>query len=296
MYDQIASNKRKSALLVFVFTLLVLALGWILGEYYGNGFGMSGLAIAAIVSLIMTLTSYFKGGAVALHASGAREIQKTDHPYVYRMVENLAITAGLPTPRVYIINDPAINAFATGRNPSHASIAVTTGAIESLENEELEGVLAHELSHIKNYDIRIMTMVIVLVGIVTLLSDWIFRSRFFGGRGNHGRGNNIVAILAIIAMILSPLIAQLIKLALSRKREYLADASGVLLTRYPEGLARALEKIAAHATPLRRANHATAHLFIASPFNNSLKKQTTNLFSTHPRIEDRVKTLRAMGR
>lgn len=294
MYEQITTNKRKSIILILIFTVLVMALGWIFGEYQGNGLGYGGLMIALFISIIMTLMSYFKGDAIALRAAGARSIQKTDNEYLYRMVENLAITAGLPTPRVFIINDPAINAFATGRDPQHASIAVTTGAIEKLENEELEGVLAHELSHIKNYDIRLMTIVIVLVGIVVLLADWMFRAQIFGGRDRE-RGGGVLALIAIVAMILSPLIAQLIKLAVSRKREYLADASGALLTRYPEGLARALEKISTQTKPLARANHATAHLFIANPFG-ATRKNIGQLFSTHPLIEDRIKALRTMGR
>ena len=199
-------------------------------------------------------------------------------------------------PRLHIIQDSAINAFATGRDPAHASIAVTTGALEKLKNEELEGVLAHELSHIKNYDIRVMTIVIVLVGIVALLSDWMFRIHVFGGRGRDRDRNvhPIFLVVGLILMILAPLIAELIKLAVSRRREYLADASGALLTRYPEGLARALEKTSAQKTPMLRANEATAHLYFANPFGNT-RKWLTTAFSTHPPIQDRIKVLRQMA-
>ncbi|MEK7084857.1 MAG: M48 family metallopeptidase, partial [Patescibacteria group bacterium] len=228
------------------------------------------------------------------------------NPYVYRRVENLCITAGTPMPKVHIIESAALNAFATGRDPEHASIALTTGIIDALKNEELEGVIAHELSHVKNYDIRVMTIVVVLVGTIALLSDFFFRIRFFssiggsafgggGGRrdsrGGGGQVGAIIMIVGIVLLILSPIIAELIKLAVSRRREYLADASGALLTRYPEGLARALEKISQSKTPLAHASAATAHLFISNPFK---KHSVSGLFSTHPPIEERVKKLRGM--
>lgn len=291
MYTEIAQNKRKTWTLMIIFILFALALGFVFGEYAGDRF--AGLIIAAIISLTMTLFSFFNGDKIALAASGAQPIDKTSNAYVYRMVENLAITAGLPMPRVYIMHDSAINAFATGRDPQHASIAITTGAIERLENEELEGVLAHELSHIKNYDIRVMMIVIVLVGLIALLSDWLLRMHIFGSRDEKHSAGWLI-IVGIILAILSPLIAELIKLAVSRRREYLADASGALMTRYPEGLARALEKIAAQAQPMEHANSATAHLFIASPFG-STRKTMSKLFSTHPPIEDRIAKLRSMG-
>lgn len=295
MYNQIAANKRKTVLLLVIFIVIILALGWLLGELYGEGAGLGWFAVAAVLSAIMALGGYFHGDRVALASSGAHLVQKNDNPYLVRMVENLAITAGIPTPKIHIMQDAAINAFATGRDPQHASIAVTTGAIEKLANEELEGVLAHELSHIKNYDIRVMTIVIVLAGIVVLVADWMFRSQLYGGR-DRGRGAHpAIFIIAIVSMILAPLMAQLIKLAISRKREYLADASGALITRYPEGLARALEKIGAQVKPMARANHATAHLFIANPFGERLHRASARLFSTHPPIEERIKTLRTMG-
>ena len=294
LYHQIDSNKRKTILLIFLFTGVVLAVGWAYGIYTDTGYG--GLVFAAAIAFVMSLTSYYKGDAIALASSGAKEIQKTENPYVYRMVENAAITVGLPMPRVHIIHDPMINAFATGRDPEHASIAVTTGAIEKLENEELEGVLAHEMAHIKNYDIRVMMIVLVLVGIIALLSDIFMRSMMFGG--NRKRDNNaggILMIVGLVLLIVSPLIAKIIQLAISRKREYLADASGALITRYPEGLARALEKIRdTNTQPLAKASNATAHLFFANPFGGT-KKFLSNAFSTHPPIDDRINKLRQMA-
>lgn len=296
MYNQITSNKRRTAILIFIFVLFILLLGYFFGRYTDLGYG--GLFLAIVISLIMSLVSYYSGDKIALWTAGAVPIKKTDNPYIYRLVENLCITAGLSLPNIYLINDSAINAFATGRDPNHASLALTTGAIEKLENEELEGVIAHELSHVKNYDIRLMMVVIVLVGTIALITDWFLRMRFFGfrGRDDNDRGSGqlgaILMIVGIVLAILSPLIAQLIQLAISRKREYLADASGALLTRYPEGLANALEKIKNFNQPMRRASTATAHLYIASPF--SAKKSLANLFSTHPPIDDRIKKLREM--
>ncbi len=298
MYKQITSNKRKSFLLIAVFVIFVIFLGWIFGQVTGDSYGA--LVLALIISLIMALISFYSGDKVALWTAGAKgPIQKNDNPYVYRLVENLCITAGLPTPKIYIISDAAPNAFATGRDPKHAAIALTTGLIEKLENEELEGVIAHELSHIKNYDIRLMMIVIVLVGIVALLADWLLRFRFFGGRRDDRDGDGqigaILLLIGIVLAILSPLIAKLIQLAVSRKREFLADADGSLLTRYPEGLARALEKISTYKEPLRRANDATAHLYIANPFGGKTAKFFHKLFSTHPPAEERIKTLRSMA-
>lgn len=289
MYSQIDSNKRKTNILILIFVAFVIAIGWFFNEYLGYGYGAVVFAVA--LSMIMTITSYYKGDKIALRSTGAKEIQKEDNPYLYRMVENLTITAGMPMPKVHIIDSAALNAFATGRDPEHASIAVTTGIIKALENEELEGVIAHELSHIKNFDIRVMTVVVVLVGTVSLLADFFLRARLFGGGGRRENGNAgaFFAIVGLVLLILSPIVAELIKLAISRKREFLADASGALLTRYPEGLARALEKIDTSKQPLEKANAATAHLFISNPFK---KKQFSSLFSTHPPIEERVKRLR----
>lgn len=293
-YNLISSNKRKSIFLVIIFIAIILALGWIFSKAYAAGPGV--LVIAIIFSIAMTLMGYYSGDKMALWTAGAIEVKKEDNPYLVRMVENLSITAGLPMPRVYIMQDEMINAFATGRDPQHASIAVTTGAIEKLENEELEGVLAHELSHVGNYDIRFMTLVAVLVGIIALLSHWFLRFNLFGGRrSNSDRGGNAFAILFVIGIvlaILAPIAATLIQLAISRKREFLADASGAQLTRYPEGLAKALEKIGQQDGHLATASNATAHLFIANPFGAVNGKGLSRLFSTHPPLVERIAALR----
>lgn len=291
MYSEITANKRKTWLLIAIFVAFIFGLGLVFQKWLN--YGPESLLIAGLVSLVMTLSSYYAGDKIALRTAGAYRIEAKDNPYVYRLVENLCITAGLPMPKVHLINSSALNAFATGRDPEHASIAITTGLVEALENEELEGVIAHELSHIKNYDIRVMTVVIVLVGLISLLAQSF--THFGGGRrdSNDNRsGNALFAIIALVLVILSPIIAELIKLAVSRKREYLADASGSLLTRYPEGLARALEKIEASSTPLSTASTATAHLFISNPFK---KRSFSSLFSTHPPIAERIKRLRTMG-
>lgn len=301
MYSEIASNKRKSVFLALIFVAIIIALGWVFDQLYGNGQGNGGMVLAILIALIMTMISYFSGDKIALSVSGAKEIQHDDNKYLFHLVENLCITAGAPMPKIYIIPDPAINAFATGRDPKHASIAVTEGALAKLNNEELEGVIAHELSHVKNYDIRFMMLVAVMVGAIAIFADIMLRSGGFmrGGNRDNNRDNGtqlfaILMIAGIILAILSPLIAELIKLAISRKREYLADASGALLTRYPEGLASALEKISTDNLPMRKTSSATAHLFIANPFKGGRKK-IASLFSTHPPIEDRIQKLRTMG-
>lgn len=295
IYSQINSNRNRTAFLMLIFLVFIFILGWFFGK--STGYGYEGLAIAIVFSLFMSGISYFGGDKVALWSSGARPIEKKDQPEIYRLIENLAITAGLPTPKIYIIQDPGINAFATGRDPKHASVAITSGAMQSLEKQELEGVLAHELSHIKNYDIRLMMVVLVLVGLISLLANWMFRFRLFGGRRDDresGQLGALLAIIGIVLMILSPIIAQLIQLAVSRRREYLADASGALLTRYPEGLARALEKISTQNRPLAHANDATAHLYFSNPFGKT-KSTMHRLFSTHPPVEERIKLLRQMS-
>ncbi len=275
-------------ILIAVFSALVLAFGYAIDRYENSGGTF--LFFAAIYSFVSALISYYAGDKVALAVSGAKQITATDNPYLYRMVENLCISQGMPTPKIHVIEDKAINAFATGRDPKHASIAVTTGALTKLQNEELEGVLAHELSHVKNYDIRVMTIVIVLVGIVSLLAQLMFRISF-GGRRSSSRdegGGNAFMIIGIVLMIFGPIVAHLIQLAVSRRREYLADASGALITRFPEGLANALRKIQADALPMQNPSAATAHLYIANPFSG-------NLFSTHPPIADRIAKLDQMA-
>ena len=301
MYDQIDTNKRKTVFLIILFIIVIIGLGWVFTQIYPE-FGYTPIIIAIVIAILMSSASYFSGDKVALAVAGAKSpLQRNDNPYVYRMVENLCITAGIPLPKIYIIPDQVMNAFATGRNPKKASIALTQGIINGLENEELEGVIAHELSHIKNYDIRLMTVIVVLVGIIALLADWMIRIQWYGGNSRRRSSNNsngnlgiIFLLFGIILAILSPIIAELIKLAVSRKREFLADASGSLLTRYPEGLARALEKIGRQTNGLKHANKATAHLYIVNPFGAKAKKGFKKIWSTHPPIEERITRLRQM--
>lgn len=292
MYSQIDSNKRKTNILILLFICFVLFIGWFLDVYMGYGY--SAIVIAMVVAIFMTWTSYFHGDKIALSSNKAQQISQEDNVELWRLVENLAITAGIPMPKLYIINSDALNAFATGRDPEHASIAVTTGLLQALNKTELEGVIAHEMSHVKNFDIRVMMIVVVLVGTISLLANFFLRARGLGGSDNRrssGNSSGIFAIIGLVLLIISPIVAELIKLAVSRKREYLADASGALLTRYPEGLAAALEKIQGSTQPLATANAATAHMFISNPFK---KKNITSLFSTHPPIEDRIQKLRTM--
>lgn len=298
-YDYVTANKRRSALLIVVFIAVIILAGWAFSRLLD--YGTPGLVVAILFAIGWSLVGYYNGDRIALMTAGAQgPITKEQNSYVYTMIENLCIAAGLPMPKVYLLNDDQINAFATGRDPQHASIAVTTGAIQLLENEELEGVLAHELSHVKNLDVRYMTMVAILVGILTLLSNYFWRASYMGGRrrGNSESGGQIQAVLMIVGLVLliiAPILGQLIQLAVSRKREFLADASGALLTRYPEGLARALEKIAATtAHPLDHANQATAHLYFSNPFGPRAHGMS-RLFSTHPPIAERVAALRSMG-
>ncbi len=297
MYSQIDSNRRKSWLLIFFFTGLLALAGWVYG-YVVTDMGSGGLVFALIVSISMTLVSWFAGDKIALATSGAVELtERSQFPLLWNTVENLSITAGLPRPRIYIVQDESPNAFATGRDPEHASVAVTTGLLSCLDKTELEGVLAHELSHVKNLDSRVMMLVIVLVGALTILGDYVLR--FGGGRRRRDRdseGGSVLIIVGLIFLILSPLIGQLIKLAVSRRREYLADASGALLTRYPEGLASALEKIRDAGTPLQHASSATNHLWISEPVptSSSWSQKVQGLFSTHPPINERITQLRGM--
>lgn len=297
IYDRISANKRETWLMMFLFVVLlgafVTAIGYAMGvDLVFAPFAFAGLAVYA-------LFSYFASSSVALAVSGAREVTKEEEPALVRIVENLSIGSGLPMPKVYVIEDSAPNAFATGRDPKHASVTATRGLLDKLDKAELEGVIAHEMSHIGNYDIRVMTITVVLVGLIALLADLFLRWTWWGAgsrRGNRDKGGGAVAIIAIIAIlfaVLAPIIAKVIQLAISRKREYLADASGALLCRNPDALARALEKISADREPLEAANKATAHLY----FENPLKEHASalnNLFSTHPPVEERIRLLRAM--
>jgi heat shock protein HtpX len=308
-YDLINKNKRESWVLIFSFLIVITILGWVFAQVYQTN---AILYIAVIFSLGSALFSYYYADSITLAVSKAQPVDRQNNQELYRIVENLCIAAGIPTPKIYIIQDSAPNAFATGRDPKHAVICYTTGILQRLDKTELEGVTAHELSHIGNYDIRLMTLVVVLVGTITLLGNMFLRFGMFGGgrRSSKGDGNLglILFCIGILLAILSPIIATLIKLAVSRQREYLADASGALLTRYPEGLASALEKISVDPTPLAEANNATAHLYIVNPFhqdNGPMAAQATGnhgargwlagLFNTHPPIADRVKRLRAMN-
>jgi len=294
IYEQIAENKRKSFLLLFLFIVFLLFLGWVFGEAYQSG--EAGLIIALVVALIISFVTFFYGDKMVLGISQAKPVDPKENPYLHNVIEGLAIGAGVPAPKAYIIEDTAPNAFATGRNLQNSAIVVTTGLLQKMDRLELEGVIAHEMSHIKNFDIRYATLVVVLVGTVALLSDWMGRSFFYGRgrRDRRGGGNAIFVLLALILVILAPVIAKLIQLAISRQREYLADSSGALLTRYPEGLASALEKISKDTEPLEVANKATAHLYIVNPLLDHRGK-LNDLFSTHPPTEERVKRLRGMA-
>jgi heat shock protein HtpX len=294
LYTQVDKNVAKTWILITVFLVFIIGLGYVFSYNLNNP---AILWFAVIFSSGMSFISYWYSDKIALSINRAREVKHEENPELFHIVENLCITAGLPIPKIYIIEDMSPNAFATGRDKNHAVIAVTRGLLQKMNRTELEGVVSHELSHVGNRDILLSTVVVVLVGLVALISHWFLRFSFWGG-ARRGRDNRqggqigvILALIGIILAILSPLIASLIQLAISRKREFLADANGALLTRYPEGLASALEKIAADPTPLRAANQATAHLYIANPFKG---KKITNLFLTHPPIEERIKILRGM--
>lgn len=298
IYHQIDANRWNTRLLMFAFVVIVAGLVEVFA--LALGMGHEAAIIALVAGSLFVVIGYYASSSVILKMSQAREVTHDENPELYHIVENLCIGSGLPMPKIYIINDSAPNAFATGRDPKNAVIVVTSGLLNKLDKLELEGVIAHELSHIGNYDIRLMSVAVMLVGLVALLADWFLRFTWFGaGRrsGNRGRGEGgggaILLVIALVMAILAPLAAKLLQLAVSRSREYLADASGALLTRYPEGLARALEKISKDAEPLEVANKATAHLYIINPLKDH-KSWLNNLFSTHPPIEDRIKRLRAM--
>ena len=291
LYNIADSNSRKTFFLITFFLIFVILLGWLFSYVLDSTII---LYIAVIFSIATSISSYWFSDKIVLNATRAQPIKKEDNPELYRIVENLAITAGIPMPKVFILNEAQPNAFATGRDEKHAVVAVTKGLLGKLERSEIEGVIAHEIAHIKNKDILLQTAVVVLVGVVVTLSDFFLRISMWGG-GDKDNNNILAVILGIIAAILAPIGASLIQLSISRKREFLADASGALLTRYPEGLASALEKISSDNSPLRTANNSNAHLFISSPLRGkSSKGWFSKLFLTHPPIEERVANLRGM--
>lgn len=290
MYSNIAKNKRKTVVIMAVFLAFIALILWIFNKAYGGG--STGIFYGGLIgAAFYVLFTYYAGSKMALALNGAKEIQKRDNPRLWRIVENLSITNGMPMPKVYIMDDPALNAFATGRDPRHSAVSVTSGLLESMTDTELEGVLAHEMGHVKNYDIRVSMIAFALTAVISLLADIMLRLTWF--RSDSRENNNqVFLVLGIVAAILAPLIATMIQMAISRQREYLADATGALTTRYPEGLASALEKIAQQGSAIRRQNTSTAHLFFANPLR---KGALTSLFSTHPPIEDRIARLRSMG-
>lgn len=298
VYQQITNNKVRTIAIIATFILLVTGFFFIIGQYIQSP--TTYFIAGVVISFTSSIGSYFYSDRIVLFTTRAKPADKKDFFDFYTVAENLSIAAGLPMPKLYVIPDPALNAFATGRDPKHAVVAATSGLLAKLDRTELEGVIAHELSHVKNYDILVSSIVAVLVGTVAVASDWIMRSLWWGGlrknENDRESRNPFMMVFIIVVLILTPLIATIIQLAVSRRREFLADASGALLTRYPEGLARALEKISVDGNVLRSASSSTAHLFIANPFKK-LKKTSymfANLFSTHPPVEERIKILRSM--
>jgi heat shock protein HtpX len=300
MYERVSSNVRKTWLLIFVFIAFVAMIGWLFGYFTGSGFW--GLGIAVGIALVMTWGSYFSSDKIALAMSRAKPADGQRFTQLHNVVEGLAIAAGVPKPRVYVVDDTAPNAFATGRNPDHAAIAVTTGLLAKMDRNELEGVIAHELSHIQNRDTLVMTIAVTLVGVIVLLADWLLRALWWGGGDNRRGGLGApIAILGFVLLLLAPLIAQLLQFAISRRREFLADADAVMLTRYPPGLIGALEKLRHDATVVRTASRATAHLWIESPIARRASPGRrgagksgawlNRLFDTHPPLEDRIAAL-----
>jgi heat shock protein HtpX len=299
VYEQIAANKRKTALLIAGFVILVFAVGAAFNFFLQGGW--IGIVIVAIIVVISSWFSYVKSDTVALAVSRAKPADPVQYARYHNLVEGLCIASGLPKPRLYIVDDPAPNAFATGRNPKHAAVAVTTGLLEKMNRVELEGVLAHELSHVRNYDILVMTLAVTMVGIIALLSDFFLRIAFFtGGRDRNDNNNPLgffFAIAGFILLIFAPIIARTMQLAVSRRREYLADASGVQMTRYPPGLISALKKLEDDHTSVHTSSKATAHLWIEEPLDKESNKgdnKWNHLFDTHPPIEDRIRALEAM--
>jgi heat shock protein HtpX len=289
MYSDIASNKRKTVGIMLLFVIILIAIIWLFDKYLG---GSTGIFYGGIVgALIYAVVTYYAGARMALAVNGAQEIQKKDNPRLWRTVENLAITDGLPMPRVYIMNDPSPNAFATGRDPRHSAVCATSGLLDIMDDQELQGVLAHELGHVKNYDIRVNMVAFALTAVISLIADIMLRLTFFGGARDRNENNQVFLILGLVAAILAPLVAMLIQLAVTRQREYLADATGALTTRYPEGLVSALQKIKQTSRPAKHQNTATAHMFFVNPLK---AHSITNLFSTHPPIDDRIARLQHM--
>lgn len=296
-YSQISKNKNKTYLIMMVFIIIFTGFFYIIGKFMGeSGMGIS--VVGFVIALLSSFFSYFYSDKMVLATTGARPATKEQFFDLYTIVENLSLAEGVPMPKVYVLDDPSPNAFATGRNPKNAVVCATTGLLNIMDRAELEGVIAHELSHIRNYDILVSTVTAVLVGTIVLISDWIMRSFWWGGLGggdDNKSKNPITLVLLIVALILTPIVASLIQLAVSRRREYLADASGALLTRHPDGLARALEKIKSYPVGIRNASNSTAHLFISNPFKKSKSgSMFLNLFSTHPPLEKRIEILRNM--
>lgn len=296
MYRAIAKNKRNTVFILFIFLVIIAGMGALASVLVNpQRPDWSILVITVIIALVYALIQYYAGANEALALSGAREIQKADNPRLYRIVENLSITEGLPMPRVFIINDPAPNAFATGRDPKHAVVAATTGLLEIMEDSELEGVMAHEMGHVKNYDIRVSLIVFGLVLAIGLIADIFLRMILWGGRDSRASGPTLLIIVAIgvVAAIISPLVAIVVQAAVSRQREYLADATGAMTTRHPEALASALAKLGANSAPVRKTNTSMSHLWISNPNKAGFMSK---LFSTHPPLEDRIYRLRTIGR
>lgn len=300
IYDAIDANRRRTVVLIASFLLIVAALGFVLGELVVEGAGLFVLPVAVGASGLWALTSYFAGDRIVLGVSRARQVSAEQEPRLHNVVEALCLGAGLPKPRLYVIEDAALNAFATGRDPKHASVAVTRGLLEKLDRTELEGVMAHELSHIRNYDIRVLLVAAVLIGAVAMLADMLLRTLWYtGGRGarsggGRGGGGGALLLLAAAALaIVAPIVAQLVRLAISREREFLADASGALLTRYPPGLASALRKISSEHTPMHAANKAVEALYIHNPLKDT-RRYFDGLFETHPPVAERIRRLEAM--
>lgn len=298
IYQNISSNKRDTVIVMVLFVAMISALSWFIGEYFTEAGGMSVLGTALVISGISGFVSYYNSDKMVLGISGAKEVKYEDAPEVHNLVDNMAIASGIPKPKVYIIKDSSMNAFATGRDPEHGVICLTTGIIQRLEKRELEGVIAHEMSHIGNFDTRLMSIVSILVGGLSLIADWFTRGTFFKrskrSDNDNSTGGLVILLLGTLFIVISPLIATLIKLAISRKREFLADSTAALITRYPKGLANALRKISQDTDVLEAANSATAHLYISDPVRGNLGNTVSSFFDTHPPIAERIRRLEAM--